>query len=213
MKRIFLLGLIAVASFYYSSAKAGVLIEPYLGTLMMSEISGDTFTELNDLDDDNATEESITGMMYGARLGYGIPGGIMAGLDYTMASGKLDDYESKLTEYGVFVGFQLPMIRFWATYMLSSTFTNAGEDEDTEDPITLDFLKGSGYKVGVGYSPLPMLSINFEMRSITYTEMSITNDGDDIFDGTAPYTGDLDFSEHENTWSSYLLSVSVPIDL
>ena len=173
--------LVALATLtgFVSTAHAGVLIEPYLGYL-----TGKVEQSSNDWD--------ISGVNFGARLGYKSFLGLMGGLDYM--TGKLEDDANPKndvtpSQLGVFVGFEFPiLLRVYGVYGIS----NKAEFKDSA--TTNKYEGGDNIKLGVGFTALPLLSINLEYIMASYDEM----DGNSL-------TNDLNIK-------TYGLSVSAPFD-
>jgi hypothetical protein len=201
MRKLTLLLLAAVIFVSVNVANAGIYFEPYFGSLVSGEISGETYDAAYDLDNDNEKTVAVTGSVYGARVGMDFIN-VAMGLDYMAGSPSFDGDSSTLTNMGIFFAFKIPMVRFWAEYIFSAKVSSTNDDDETAT-----FDKGTGTKIGVGYSPIPYLSINFEVLSNTFTEVSIEDEnGDDILDAA-----NLDWKDHENKLSAYMLSISVPI--
>lgn len=163
--------LVAVLGFA-SVSQAGLLLEPYLGYEM-----GKT----------KNTDGAMDGSQYGLRLAYEAPVFFWAGLDATMGSvtvkpdaGASSD-SKRTTIYGV-VGVDFPiLVRGWVAYGVSNQLKS---DAST--------LKGSAYKVGLGFTGLPFVSLNFEYLNEKF------NDAD----------GATLSPEFQN--DTYVLSVSLP---
>lgn len=153
-------------------ASAGVHLEPYVGYAMPKLTAG-------------STEEDLKGVIYGARLGYSIPM-FAFGAEYMGGSLKDEDGDTgKPGDIGAFVSVEFPvMIRAFATYFVKSKVAF-----DTGD------LEGSGFKAGIGFTPLPLLSVNIEYISGTYDE----------FDGTKLPT--------DYEVKGLALTVSLPLDI
>lgn len=201
MRKLTLLLLVSILFVTMNVAKAGIYFEPYFGTFVNGEISGETYDERHDLDSDNDTEESVTGNGYGARVGMDFIN-VAFGIDYMGAGSKSGDTTSTLTNMGAFLAFKIPMFRFWAEYIFSASIK--AEDEDGNK---IEYGKGSGTKIGVGYTPIPFLSINFEVMNNTFTSLSFEDEnGDDVLEAN-----NYDWEDHENKFTTYFLSLSVPI--
>jgi hypothetical protein len=184
-----------------NSAKAGIYFEPYFGSFVGGEMSGETFDEVHDSDPDEPATPKVGGNGYGARIGMDFIN-VAAGIDYMGANPTVDGDGSTLTNMGLFLAFKIPMFRFWAEYIFSAKLS-AVDDDDNQ----LAWDKGTGTKIGFGYSPVPFFSINLEVISNTYTEFSFENeDGDDILEAN-----NLDWKDHENKLNAYMLSLSIPI--
>jgi hypothetical protein len=146
MKKI--LAAFAIAVLSSTAAHAGFLIEPYLGY----ETGEDNGTPAND----------YAGMFYGLRAG-GSTMGFIYGVDVQMGSGELDTTPAAdldFSDMGLFVGYEFPiMLRVYASYFLKS---EADTDAGT--------YAGTGTRIGVGYTGLPFVAINFEILARSYDE-------------------------------------------
>ncbi len=177
MKRF--LGVLATSLMIISfswTAQAGFLIEPFIGY----GVSGDY--------DQGSTYYDLSTTMFGARAGLTMLG-FMYGLEYATGSlsvGTSPETSGDSTDLGAFVGFEFPiMIRVWATYYFQSSMQFDGGSK----------INGSGTKLGVGYTGLPFVSINFEMLNRTYDE----------FDSSSVVLSP------EVTHSTFLLGISLPL--
>ncbi|WP_374029982.1 outer membrane beta-barrel protein [Bdellovibrio bacteriovorus] len=172
-----LLAVFAVVLGFSTVSHADLLVEPYLGYEM-----GTTKDQ----------DGKIEGTQLGLRLGYASPVIFWAALDGTLgvsAKFKPDsgsDEDAKRTSvYGV-VGIDLPiLLRGWVGY----GFLNEVDLDDTGK------LKGTSYKVGVGFTGLPFISLNLEYLDEKFTERGGVDLGTDM------------------TNKSYVLSVSLPLEL
>jgi hypothetical protein len=160
MKKLSLIALLLCSV----NAFAGIYLEPYVGYVANSydvKLSGTTGGNPFTVDDsDNDSDPA-----FGGKVGYAIP--LMAfGADY-MKAGDVSDF-------GPFVEVRLPVfLKFRATYIMSST-----TKEETEGFK----FKGSGFKAGLAFSLLAVLSINLDYITTTYDEMDGTISGFDIDD-------------------------------
>lgn len=148
----FLLVLMFVLPF---SANAGLEVEPYLG-----------YTIDGTLSQAGATDSDLSGVGMGARLGYGFLPLLGAGVEFYKgnltadASGTESDFEP--TDIGIYASVDFPiLVRAWATYVLSSKVDVAAGE-----------FSGSGFKLGVGFTGLPFVSINLEYTTINYDELN-----------------------------------------
>ena len=143
-----------LTAFISTSATAGFLIDPYLG-------SGQSKTTA-DLDSIEGTDGfSATG----ARLGYSFLL-LSAGVDYQM--GSIDG--DKVTSTSVFVGVDMPiLIRAWAEVFVSS---------DLENDTSYDLVFKDGTSIGIGFTGLPFVSLNVEVQNINYTMKDLPVLGD-----------------------------------
>ncbi|OUR97827.1 hypothetical protein A9Q84_06405 [Halobacteriovorax marinus] len=169
MKNLKILGLFS-AFLFSTFTSAGVLIEPFVG---FAAGSGDYART-------GATtrETKETSMQFGGRLGYQFLG-LMGGLEYRRSSGsyKFDgpstlsfglqptkaDYSG--SEFGVFVGYNFPIL---ARVYLGYAFNTKWEIDTTNSwrAGKGDEISGSTTTLGVGFTGLPFVSINFEYRMI-----------------------------------------------
>ncbi len=180
-----------------SMASAGFLVEPYLGYQLGS---GDNNVATNS--GSVPAEQSYNAPVLGARLGYSMLG-FMGGIDYSMSSFDME-YEVKSNgatfersfdnkQLGLFVGYELPiLLRAWATYYLSAAadFTQGTSNYE---------LSGGGFALGAGFTGLPFISLNAEMRSFSYDEIE-----------SSGISGNLSSKEE---FKEYVISVSLPLDL
>lgn len=194
---------------------AGIHVEPYLGygkTKLEQTLRGTSYKVAGD------NKETGSFVEFGGRLGYRALG-LSVGLDYnfTPSAFSLDRetptpevssaYDYTSTNFGLFVGYELPLFaRFWGSYYLSSSL-EIDKDADTLDGSdnTGDDYKGKGFNLGVGITTLPFVSINLEYRSITYDERKNVSSGN-----TVNYPAGNDSAVDHST---ILLSLSVPLDL
>lgn len=170
--------LLAVFTILFSfEARAGLLLEPYVGF----SLSGDMEQAAKGAN--SKIEGEHGGLTLGGRLGFQSLG-LMVGLQYDLGlSTELDSKQGtatakddiKRTHIGAFVGYNFPvMVRAWGTYYFSSKVE--GDEAPTAD-ITGDVIdstqtwKGNGYALGVGFTGLPIVSLNLEYRSYEYDEI------------------------------------------
>jgi hypothetical protein len=167
--------------FIANSAQAGLLLEPYLGyTYGQYDAGGGAKWDTNN-------------PVLGARVGYQAVV-FMAGVDYSMVmSGKAkgkdgqSDFDFDASQLFAFAGADLPLIRAWAGYGVQNELKSKGAGAAK--------LTGSALKVGLGFEPLPIISVNAEYIMSKF----------DKADGTS-------FSP-EGKNDVFLLSVSAPFDL
>ncbi|MGZ3770600.1 MAG: outer membrane beta-barrel protein [Bdellovibrio sp.] len=173
-----LLAVFALVLGFANTSNAGLMIEPYLGY---------EFGKTKD-----AIDGSLSGSQMGLRLAYSAPVLFWAGLDGTFGSSATlkpdsgsNETAKRTTVYGV-VGLNFPiLLRAWYGYsfMDEVNFEVRGK------------AKGSGSKLGVGFTGLPFVSLNFEYLNEKFTSMN----GVDI----SPALKN----------DSYIFSVSLPINL
>ncbi|MCB0407340.1 MAG: hypothetical protein KDD34_03990 [Bdellovibrionales bacterium] len=151
LKNQFLLILLALG--LTPSAFAGVHVEPFLGYAVSGEAK-----QGSSKDDYNG------GPIIGGRLGYGMLGFFVAA-EYemgTLTQKSTPEVDVDVKNLGVSLGFEFPiLLRIYGTY-----FFNAKGDASSNE------YKGSGTKLGVGYTGLPFVAINFEMNNFSYDEVN-----------------------------------------
>ncbi len=155
------IGAVAIAILTSISANASLLIEPHVGYI----VSGSTTI--------SSTDFKYSGPQYGARLGYQMLG-VMGGLAYAHStyslkettSGATTSNDNKRDELGVFVGYNAPiMLRAWVGYYFSSKATETASS---------DWESGSTTEIGLGFTPLPLISINLAYRMLSYDKQSVS---------------------------------------
>lgn len=144
-----------------------------------------------ELDDDKG---DISGHTVGARVGVQ-NFGFMLGLDGRRASWKIKtdnvDKDTYFTTVGLFAGYDFPiLLRIWGEYV----FSHIGEDDQK---IQTKYQKGSGTILGIGYKFFPFLSANIEYISLETSEREISGVESDF----------------DSKYSSYLLSISIPLSI
>lgn len=152
-KKFKILGPILGLLLMTSTASADLLIEPHLGYNLGATGDG----------------ESYSGGQFGMRLGYQQLG-LMAGLDFTRSNfdqdvtiaGVKSNHELERNEWGVFAGYNFPiLIRAWGAYYFNNT---------TKDTTNNSESTGNTKELGVGFTGLPFLSVNFVYRMIDLDE-------------------------------------------
>jgi hypothetical protein len=175
-------------------AHAAVLLEPFLGYNQST---------LNTTMSGTDTKYTNTGMEYGARIGYKFTQGFWIAGEYTGGSGKskpdtagATDNDYANTTLGAVFGYDYSHFRFWAGYGFSdkSTIKQTGQAD-------ADYT-GTSMKVGLGFRPTQIVSINFEYIMPKYTKVS--QSGTDYDVSTLFTKFDI---------SGMALSVSFPFDL
>ncbi len=139
--------------FFSLNASAALYLDPYLSYALSGGYERGT------------TDEDASGIFLGLRGGYSMLG-LAFGLEYMMSDGEIDTNPTADTSHasmGVFVAYELPiLLRFYGTYFFADAM-------DAETTSTTEF-EGTGLKLGVGYTGLPFVSINFEYYTATYDE-------------------------------------------
>ncbi len=174
------------------TAHAGLLIEPLVGYNVATRLGDDS---------------GKMGGAYGGRLGYQLLG-FQLGLDYLNSTIEpkdkdfRDDFKS--SEFGAFIGYKFPVFfRVYAGYVFAAQADKMDfydEDDDAIDELT--YTDGSGPKVGIGFTGLPFVAINLEMRNVTYHNI-------DYYDSTTDAKSEL---EEETKTTAYMLTLSLPLD-
>jgi hypothetical protein len=156
-------GLLAFILFFAVNANAGLLLEPYLGY---------NFTAITD-DNDNGTAAS--GAMLGARIGWTVVGAFFVAFDYSTGEMEWEPegavaltLDGTLTRMGVTVGADIPVapIRLWLGYYQSEYDPSGGG-------FNYEFEDGTGLKLGVGLTFLPIVDINLEYFNGKYDDFKI----------------------------------------
>ena len=165
------------------NANASFLIEPFAGMNFNGQFQADGATD----------KDNFSGTMYGGRAGVEKMG-FMIGMDARISNWEIDDNnnsELSTTSYGFFAGYNFPMLlRVWGTYVF-------GGDGTVKD--SGDFLKGSGFILGIGYKVFPFISLNFESGNLKFSEFETEAGVND--------------SGRSDEATYYLLSVSIPLNI
>lgn len=153
--RFVLLAALAAVTFTSAPAKAGLLLEPYIGYGIGTIGEG-------------AGEGDLKAPYLGARVGMTFPILFLAA-DYMMpVGGEVEDADlDGGGDLFAVVGASLPLLRAYAGYgfVRSLKFDGGGELED-----------GNAIKLGVGTTILPFVAINFEYITGKYEEGSAETD-------------------------------------
>ncbi len=197
MQRILLILLLGLSL----SSKASILLDPYFGYAFNG--SGDFILS-------NQTRSiKGSGVSYGGRAGL-TKLGLMVGIDYAKDNHSLDITTSGVTRtdkinathIGTFLGYTFPfLLRIWGTYYFNTTLKGTDPTGQHYIDSSDTFKNGSGYALGLGLTPLPLISLNVEYRAFEYG--TYENSGYDY----AAFVG-KDFN-----YSYILFSVSVPLEL
>lgn len=150
MKKL-LLGLVFAAFAISQTPAHALLIEPFIGYQTGDFTSG-------------STKEDIDGIEFGGRLGATFTmvdiGGEIAKGDLSIDSSPSSDLET--TDMGVFVAVNFPiLVRAYVTYFLSS---------EAEPDSGANYEGDGGYRLGIGFTGLPFVSINVERILRKYDE-------------------------------------------
>lgn len=150
-----------------------IYVEPFLGYAVSGEAGSNN-------------DDYSGGPLLGARLGAGLMGFFIAG-EYEIGSGlTIDSNPSRdvdTTNLGISVGYEFPiLVRVYGTYFIKSELEFSGAE-----------YEGTGTKIGVGYTGLPFVAINFELNEFTYDKLN-GNDISSNFDA-----------------SYYAINISIPL--
>ncbi len=192
--KLFVLFLAAGVFLGFEEARAGLLIEPYLGYLPSTSTSSERTAAYG-----GATYSGKEdGYGIGARLGYSfiIP---FVALDYSIKTLKYKadsggtDTDDTATEMALVVGANLPIVRVFAGYGFDFNLKQKSDSSTTT-------LKGTFTKVGVGFKVIPMVAVNLEY--FMYSPSKIDT-------GSGEYT----FSDVVSTlkYNPIFLSISIPL--
>lgn len=171
MKKL-LLTFLLLCSFVTFNANAGIHLEPYLNVMDKSTASDDSA---------GSSDTDISGMSFGARIGYSFAG-FWAGLDYETAGSKTGeddsgDYDITQTNTALAAGITIvPMVNVFAKYILKASLT-----QDSSAMTEME-LTGSGIGIGVGFTVAPMVSLNLEYKTLTFDEFAQGSNSGDLTD-------------------------------
>lgn len=168
-----------------SVARADIMIEPFVGYHAGT-------VKVN-------SDETISGVGYGARLGYEFLL-LYGALDYEADQGTLSTSggDASLNGQNIWLdlGVRLPLVRAWVGYGVQNNFGA------TISGVT-STLKGTGYKAGVAFTGIPLICINLEYRMVTFNTYNAgTGSGDQSLSAAGISNG---------TYSGAFVSVSLPI--
>ncbi|MFZ3231683.1 MAG: hypothetical protein WA160_15855 [Pseudobdellovibrio sp.] len=165
------------------TASAGLLIEPYLGYLSGQQ--------------KQSSSSKYTGTEFGARIGYTTMLGLALGAEYAGTSTSDDNSpknDQTSGDIGIFVAYKFPVLfRVFGTYIPSPELKN------TSSGLTTTLKSGNVMKLGVGYTGLPFININFEYISASYSKV-------EAFGASA------DLSPSIST-TGYAISIGAPFNL
>lgn len=178
--------ILVLAFLIIKPASAGLLIEPVVG-YNFGKVESDS-------------SEKFTGSSVGGRIGYQNLG-FQLGLDYLKSSLKLDDNDYKenvsLDEFAGFVGYEFPiLLRVYAGYIFSANGTSKLKADlgSGAQEYNLKMKDGTGTKLGVGFTVLPFLDINFEYRNGKFDKTTL---------------GGFE-TEDKTKYQSFMIGVSLP---
>ncbi|MCT4641298.1 MAG: hypothetical protein N4A33_03305 [Bacteriovoracaceae bacterium] len=146
--------LIMIVFSTFSSARAGILLEPYLGMHFNSEVSSNC-----------ANDCGFDGVGYGARVAW-TNLGLMIGANYQMSTYDVESSsnDGDYSRLGVIVGYSFPiMFRVWYEHILSG---NLDFDGGTK------WEDHSGSVIGLSYTGFPLVALNLEIGSTSFGEVN-----------------------------------------
>jgi len=183
-------------SFFTHQARAGVLLEPFVGY-------GQTTVSTTDLSATDAQSKD-SGLGYGSRLGYRFNQSFWIAAEYAAGNGTsksstpgIADMNYNNTAMSAVVGYDHNHFRVWAGYGFSDKVT-LKDSSGTETNFS-----GTNYKLGVGLRPSTSFSVNFEYLIPKYTKYNTAGGAD----------ADVSTIYSKMDVSSMFLSVSFPFDL
>lgn len=169
-------------SLFASNAFAGIVFDPYFGSSSATAV-------VDGIPAGYDNEGSASGTTFGSRVGLSFSL-LSAGIDY----GVFNTDKTNATDMSAFVGLNLPFFfRFWAEYYISSTGQSIYLDQ-YGGGADLEFK--DGYSIGIGFTGLPLVSVNLEAVSKNYIVKDV------------PFLGDLDVA-----YADYIVSLSIPFNL
>ena len=183
-----------------STAQADLLIEPYL------EYEFSSTFELKTKGGSDVGGKT-TGVVPGLRLGYKTPLMLWFALDYSMMSGgshkeNNDGGSGKMDRTNAYidVGIDFPiLLRGWVGY---GVLNKAKYKDDNSGTDGTTFQGGSNFKIGLGFTGLPFVSVNLEHYMHSPSEYDTGS--------TTKSTSDTYSSAKE---SGTMLTVSIPFNL
>lgn len=171
---------IALMLGFTGAANADLLIEPHIG------FEAGKFS---------SAEATASGNSIGARIAYKFPLFVWVGLDADMGvSGKYKpvlgtEADMKRNSYYGVLGVNLPiLLRGWIGYGISDQFV-------IDSPVN-STMKANSTKIGLGFTFLPLVSLNVEYIKGTVSEIT---------------GGTLANSSPSTTSESFLVSLSLPL--
>lgn len=194
IKNVFKLFSAALVMTLAIKANAGILVEPYLGYEPSSEL------KLESLGVNIGGKTS--GANLGVRVGYKLPLMLWAALDYSMMSGgkmKGDLIDAKVDRSNLYldVGFDLPVLaRVWLGYGIMNS-----QKYKYDGGTDLTLKNGSNIKLGLGFTMLPLVSLNLEYFMHDYKDYE-----------SAAGSGSTSGAWNTHKETGVMLGVSVPFN-
>lgn len=165
MKKLLLLFMVTIST----NAMSGILIDPFIG-YSTGDTSGDASND-------------FSGTEVGARAAYSFLG-LYAGVDYRIRNYDVDGSNNieDNSRVALVAGYEFPiLVRAFATYGIISGMKAGSKELEISKDMT----------IGVGYTGLPLLAINFEMSNFNVSK--------------------IDNIDTDIDYNMYLFSVSLPL--
>ncbi len=189
-----------LSSVFATQARAGIMVEPYLGYNLLT--SDFTFGSGAGAFDGQSLKIDNTGLSYGLRLGVTVPL-LFAAIDYSSGSlsssvkekpagATISTSSSTATSLGATVGVNLPILRPYIGYIF--------DDQLKSDTST---IYGSGFKVGVGLTVFPLVKLNAEYVTRTWTKSKSSSGTEETFGSSATYKS--------AKGSGFFINASIPL--
>lgn len=168
-KFLFAIAVLVIAALTSISANASLLIEPHLDYNLGSKTTY------------QGSEYKYSGPEYGAHLGVQFVG-LMGGVAYTYSTYTFKQTTGAVTasakvkkeDTGVFIGYTAPlMLRAWLAYYFLTKQTQK------DGAGVGDYYKGHTTEIGVGFTPLPLISINLSYKMLSYNKLHDAGTGVD----------------------------------
>lgn len=196
--------LIGAISCLASSARASILLEPYVGYELGQFAM--TAADVNDY------KYNMGGVAVGGRLGYSatlVSFGLWGALDYSMANystsvasqpagGTATGDPATRSSLFIDVGVKLPLLQAHVGYAPMNSMVMKATGGDLK-------YEGSAMKLGVGFSGLPFIAINLDYIASTFNK----------YTSAAGTTTDISSGQtiSKATATTYMLNVSLPFNL
>jgi hypothetical protein len=188
------------------AAQAAFYIEPYLGYEIGSyQMQNPAFANGN-----------ARGFDLGARIGTKILDLLVIALDGRYGSlvdtsnttGSVTDGSSTSRALGVTVGVDFPvLLRVWAGY----NFLNQMEYSVAATSNYNGYLlSGSSTKIGIGFTPLPLFSLNVEYINYDHNKIAWTGGS---YGGRNEGLANTSLGDMRRDYSTVLFSVSIPLTM
>lgn len=197
-----------VLIFSATQVQAGPLhpfVDPYLGWALLGS------TNQNQSDGANTHANNFNGVTLGTRGGVRFLKYFFSGLDFSYQTSLAISPTSvsyftsgaTATRLGLIVGVNDPVLpfRFWIGFnFLDKIDQTLYSTQNGIVPGSIVDLSGSGWKIGLGLTMLPLVSLNLEYIISQYGSLSVNQVSTSMGDGISGYGAHL-----------FLLSASIPL--